>query len=163
MKIKKSKLVENFKKFISRGNVVDMAVGVIIGGAFQSIINALVKGILMPLIAFVVPSGGIDGIVTVLNHDKAVVLDPAAPDAPANTVQYWGHTYDADKATIIYDSSIISVNKRTFTSSGNLKITGKNIGNSILKVKYDSTNIFGRIYFYKNIFLYCIRGNYDIK
>ena len=34
---------------------------------------------------------------------------------------------------------------------------------SILKVKYDSTNIFGRIYFYKNIFLYCIRGDYDIK
>lgn len=101
MKIKKSKLVENFKKFISRGNVVDMAVGVIIGGAFQSIINALVKGILMPLIAFIVPSGGIDGIVTVLNHDKAVVLDPAAPDAPTNTVQYWGHTYDADKVNVI--------------------------------------------------------------
>lgn len=59
MKIKKSKLVENFKKFISRGNVVDMAVGVIIGGAFQSIINALVKGILMPLIAFIVPSGSL--------------------------------------------------------------------------------------------------------
>ena len=51
------------------------------------------------------------------------------------------NTYDADKATIIYDSSIISVNKRTFTSSGNLKITGKNIGNSILKVKYDTGDV----------------------
>lgn len=39
-----------FKKFISRGNVVDMAVGVIIGGAFGKIVTSLVQDILMPLI-----------------------------------------------------------------------------------------------------------------
>ncbi|MBQ5334461.1 MAG: large-conductance mechanosensitive channel protein MscL [Oscillospiraceae bacterium] len=42
--------IGEFKEFISKGNVMDMAVGVIIGGAFTSIVNALVDDILMPLI-----------------------------------------------------------------------------------------------------------------
>ncbi len=40
--------VDEFKKFISRGNVLDMAVGIIIGGAFTKIVNSLVADILMP-------------------------------------------------------------------------------------------------------------------
>lgn len=44
------KFVSEFKEFISRGNVMDLAVGVIIGGAFKAIIDSLVKDILMPLI-----------------------------------------------------------------------------------------------------------------
>lgn len=43
----------DFKKFISRGNVVDMAVGVIVGGAFGKIVTSLVNDILMPLIGTV--------------------------------------------------------------------------------------------------------------
>ena len=42
-----------FKTFISRGNVIDLAVGVIIGGAFTSIVNSLVKDILMPIIGMI--------------------------------------------------------------------------------------------------------------
>ena len=42
-----------FKKFIMRGNVIDMAVGIIIGGAFSPIVNSLVKDIIMPPIGFV--------------------------------------------------------------------------------------------------------------
>lgn len=53
-----------FKKFITRGNVLDMAVGVIIGGAFNAIVNALVK-ILMSIVTWAVP-GGINGLITVL-------------------------------------------------------------------------------------------------
>ena len=41
-----------FKKFITRGNVVDMAVGVIVGGAFTAIVNGMSNFILKPLIAF---------------------------------------------------------------------------------------------------------------
>ena len=48
----------DFKKFISRGNVVDMAVGVIVGGAFGKIVTSLVNDILMPLIGTVL--GGLD-------------------------------------------------------------------------------------------------------
>ncbi|MBQ7121557.1 MAG: large conductance mechanosensitive channel protein MscL [Clostridia bacterium] len=40
-----------FKKFIMRGNVIDLAVGVIIGGAFQAIVNSLVNDVIMPLIS----------------------------------------------------------------------------------------------------------------
>lgn len=43
-------LVKEFKQFISKGNVVDMAVGIIIGGAFTSIVNSLVADIFTPLI-----------------------------------------------------------------------------------------------------------------
>ncbi len=47
-----------FKKFIMRGNVMDMAVGVVIGGAFSTIVTSLVNDIIMPLISRV--TGGID-------------------------------------------------------------------------------------------------------
>lgn len=53
-----SKGVNEFKKFISRGNVVDMAVGVIIGGAFGKIVTSLVNDILMPLIGTIL--GGLN-------------------------------------------------------------------------------------------------------
>lgn len=49
---------EEFKKFITRGNVIDLAVGVIIGGAFTAIVNSLVNDILMPVLSII--TGGID-------------------------------------------------------------------------------------------------------
>lgn len=49
--------IEEFKKFIMRGNVIDMAVGVIIGGAFTSIVNSLNTDIISPLLALF---GGVD-------------------------------------------------------------------------------------------------------
>ena len=53
-----TKEVSEFKTFISRGNVVDMAVGVIIGGAFGKIVSSLVNDILMPSIGVLL--GGLD-------------------------------------------------------------------------------------------------------
>lgn len=44
------KFIEEFKKFISKGNVLDMAVGIIIGGAFTSIVSSLVNDIINPLL-----------------------------------------------------------------------------------------------------------------
>ena len=52
------KFIEEFKKFIARGNVIDLAVGLIMGSAFTAIVSALVDQILMPLIGAVI--GGID-------------------------------------------------------------------------------------------------------
>lgn len=49
--------IEEFKKFITRGNVLDMAVGVIVGGAFTSIVTSLNKDIISPLLALF---GGVD-------------------------------------------------------------------------------------------------------
>lgn len=50
-------LVNEFKEFISKGNVMDMAVGIIIGGAFTAIVNALVENIITPLLGVLI--GGI--------------------------------------------------------------------------------------------------------
>lgn len=49
-------MIKEFKEFISKGNVMDMAVGIIIGGAFTAIVSALVDSILMPVIGMI--SGG---------------------------------------------------------------------------------------------------------
>ena len=51
-------MIKEFKEFIARGNVIDMAVGVIIGGAFGKIVTSIVNDVLMPLIGVVI--GGID-------------------------------------------------------------------------------------------------------
>ncbi len=51
-------MIKEFKKFISRGNVLDLAIGVIIGTAFGKIVTSLVEDVLMPLIGVLV--GGID-------------------------------------------------------------------------------------------------------
>ena len=56
--MKKIKFIEEFKEFISRGNVLDMAIGVVVGGAFKGIIDSLVKDIIMPLVGMI--TGGID-------------------------------------------------------------------------------------------------------
>lgn len=65
-----------FKEFISRGNVVDLAVGVIIGGAFGKIVTSLVDQVVMPPIGLLI--GGIDF------SDLKIVLRAAGPDAKAN-------------------------------------------------------------------------------
>lgn len=53
-----NKFMQEFKTFILRGNVMDMAVGVIIGGAFQGIVNSLVNDVIMPVVTKI--TGGID-------------------------------------------------------------------------------------------------------
>ena len=60
------KFMQEFKKFALRGNVMDMAVGVIIGGAFGAIVNALIENIIQPIIA---SFGGTEvGLVTPLGN-----------------------------------------------------------------------------------------------
>ena len=77
------KFFGEFKKFISRGNVIDLAVGVIIGGAFSAIVTALTNQILMPLInwvlAAIIGTQGMAGAVTILSpaYDAEGALDLA--------------------------------------------------------------------------------------
>ena len=56
--MEKKGIVSEFKEFITRGNVMDMAVGIIIGGAFTAIVTSLVNDLLMPIIGAIF--GGID-------------------------------------------------------------------------------------------------------
>lgn len=65
------KLLEEFKEFALKGNVMDMAVGVIVGGAFSSIVSALTDNILNPIIACL---GGTEiGLVTPLGNTGQVI------------------------------------------------------------------------------------------
>lgn len=64
--------LSDFKDFISRGNVVDMAVGVIIGGAFGKIVTSLVNDIFMPLIGTIL--GGIDFSNLSINVGEAKIM-----------------------------------------------------------------------------------------
>ena len=71
-------MISEFKEFISRGNVVDLAVGVVIGAAFGKIVTALVDGIVMPLIGYA--SGGVSV------SDWKFVLKPSQLDAAGKEV-----------------------------------------------------------------------------
>ncbi|MCI9279721.1 MAG: large-conductance mechanosensitive channel protein MscL [Bacilli bacterium] len=64
-------MIKEFKEFISRGNVVDLAVGVIVGGAFGKIVTSLVNDVLMPLIGIVL--GGIDFSNLSITINKATI------------------------------------------------------------------------------------------
>lgn len=54
----RKKLFEEFKKFALKGNMIDLAIGVIIGGAFSSLVSSVVNDLIMPIIGFI--TGGID-------------------------------------------------------------------------------------------------------
>lgn len=69
---KMKKGIGEFKEFISRGNVVDMAVGVIIGTAFGKIVTSLVNDVLMPLIGIIL--GGLDFSSLSINIGDATIL-----------------------------------------------------------------------------------------
>lgn len=79
-KIKKIKIVSEFKEFISRGNVVDMAVGVVVGSAFTAIVNSFVKDLITPFIGWLI--GGLSFA------DYKLVLSPAAGETPEAAILY---------------------------------------------------------------------------
>ncbi|MBQ3430584.1 large-conductance mechanosensitive channel protein MscL [Candidatus Saccharibacteria bacterium] len=58
IKKKEPKVIKEFKEFINRGSVIDLAVGIIIGGAFTSIVTSLVNDVVMPVISMII--GGFD-------------------------------------------------------------------------------------------------------
>jgi len=74
------KFMAEFKEFISRGNVVDMAVGVVVGSAFTAIVNSLVKDVIMPFIGWLI--GGVD-----FSQFK-IVLAPAVGETPEVAILY---------------------------------------------------------------------------
>lgn len=88
------KFFGEFKKFISRGNVLDLAVGVIIGGAFTAIVTAVTNKILMPVInwilALIVGGDGLEAVYTFLKKTY-IENDPAKGVDLANSIYIdWG-------------------------------------------------------------------------
>ncbi len=84
---KKSSFWADFKKFISRGNVVDMAVGVVVGGAFSKIVTGLVNYIINPAVGFFIEDGSLDSIKTVI---KEAVRNNAGEVTTPEVAILWG-------------------------------------------------------------------------
>jgi len=87
-------MFKDFKKFISRGNIIDMAIGVIIGGAFGKIVTSLVNDIIMPLFSLITGKIKFENLFIALDGNKYENIEAAAA---------------ADAATLNYGLFIISI------------------------------------------------------
>ena len=76
----KKGLIEEFKTFISRGNVIDMAVGVIIGSAFTKIVNSLVNDVFMPVLGVI--TGGVNFV------ELKYVITPGTEEVAEVAIKY---------------------------------------------------------------------------
>jgi large conductance mechanosensitive channel len=82
-------MLEEFKEFALKGNVVDLAVGVIIGAAFGSIVNSLVGDIIMPIVGSI--TGGLDFSNYFTGLSKAVTATNLADAKKQGAVLAWGN------------------------------------------------------------------------
>ena len=76
----KKGFIEEFKEFISRGNVIDMAVGVIVGSAFTKIVNSLVNDVVTPMLS--VLTGGVNFT------DLKLVITPGTEEVAEVAIKY---------------------------------------------------------------------------
>lgn len=81
------KFFAEFKEFIAKGNVLDMAIGVVIGGAFKEIVNALVNNIIMPLIGMLTGGVSVEEWKWVL---QPAVVENGVEKSPEVAVLYGG-------------------------------------------------------------------------
>lgn len=81
-------MLNEFKEFALRGNVVDLAIGVIIGGAFGRIVDSLVKDIIMPIIGAI--TGGLDFTNYFIGLSSAVTATNLADAQKQGAVLAWG-------------------------------------------------------------------------
>ncbi len=91
------KFVDEFKKFINRGNVIDLAVGFIIGAAFKDIVNSLVKDILTPVISLIVGDEG-------FGNYKYVITEANEALGIAENAIYYGNFMQA-----VFDFFVIAI------------------------------------------------------
>lgn len=95
------KFWEDFKKFITRGNVIDMAVGVAVASAFTAIVTAFTKGFISPLLALLTNDSDLASMKTVLREE---ILDEAGEVVQAEVAILWGGFVQA-----IFDFLIIAL------------------------------------------------------
>lgn len=81
------KFIEEFKKFALKGNMIDLAVGVIVGGAFNSLVSSLVKDVVMPVLSLFTGKLDFTNWFIALDGNKYATLE-AAQEAGAATLNY---------------------------------------------------------------------------
>ena len=85
------KFIDDFKKFIKRGNILDMAVGVIIGSAFSAIVTAFTNKIIMPLVNYILSlCGGDKGLTSAFTFLKTVYDEAGVIDLEKSIYIDWG-------------------------------------------------------------------------
>ena len=84
------KFFADFKKFISRGNIIDMAIGVIVGNAFSAIVKAFTDKIIMPLINALLSIGGENGLESAYTYLKVAYAEDGTIDLTKSIFIDWG-------------------------------------------------------------------------
>jgi len=126
------KFWQEFKAFIKRGNVVDMAVGVIIGTAFGAIVTALTNKIIMPLINLLLSAGGADGLETAYTFLKKVYTDGKI-DLTKSIYIDWGAFITAILNFLIIAMVLFIILKVATRADSLFKDTIKDLSNKELK------------------------------
>ena len=81
------KLFDEFKRFCTKGNILELATGVMIGGAFTTIVNSLVNDLLMPLIGLITGGINLSGLFVALDLQSYASIE-AAKEAGVGTLNY---------------------------------------------------------------------------
>ena len=81
------KFLNEFKKFCTKGNILELATGVMIGGAFTTIVNSLVNDMLMPVIGLLTGGVNLSGLFIALDGQQYVSIE-AAKEAGVGTLNY---------------------------------------------------------------------------
>lgn len=120
----------DFKKFISRGNILDMAVGVIVGGAFSAIVTAFTNKIIMPLInallAVITGGNGLEGARTIIGKPVYTVVEGVKSINWDSTIYIdWGAFIVAVLDFFIIAFTLFMVLKIVMSASGYLRDTQK--------------------------------------
>lgn len=82
------KFFKEFKEFAIKGNMIDMAVGIIIGSAFTGLVNSLIKDIISPLIGVITGNISFDNLGVILDKTFEGTLAEAVADGAVNVLQY---------------------------------------------------------------------------
>lgn len=109
-------IVKEFKEFALRGNMVDLAVGIVIGGAFGGVVKSLVDDVMMPPLGILI--GGVDF------KDLAVTLRAETADAPAVLLRYGAFINTLINFTIMAFAVFVVI-KMMNRMSGKEVVTGK--------------------------------------
>ena len=121
------KFFADFKKFISRGNILDLAVGVIVGGAFSAIVTAFTNKIIRPLINWILAAitggNGLEGVVTFLGGPKFVEGQEGVIDWANSIYIDWGAFITAIIDFFIIAMTIFIIMKLLMGAQGFIKKT----------------------------------------
>ncbi len=109
-------LMEDFKKFAFKGNVVDLAVGVVIGAGFGKIVTAMVADVVMPFVALLMPAGDW--------RDNGIVLRAAADPKNQVVLKYGDFLGAVLDFFVIAFVLFLVVSKVVKAAEGRLKLTG---------------------------------------